>query len=436
MSRKFLSHLNLAKNELQNAIIQNLATAPLSPLPGQTYYNTTSGRLEFFGAVIWIDPTLRSNHTGTQPVASITGLAAIATSGSAADLGSGLLPAARFDDTAHGTRAGGTTHAAVIAAGASGFMTGADKTKLDGIAASATANSSDAVLLARANHTGTQVAATVSDLAAVVKAYRLDEFAVPITSVNVSNQKIINVANGVAASDAANFGQLTAAIASSNNTSVIKGSVRAATATNVNITTPGTTIDGLTAAVGELFWLYGQTVTTQNGPYVFNGSAAAMTRTLNWDTDAEASLGSYWIVQAGTSADRFLILSNDTAITLGSSTATVVFTSASTAYTAGNGLVLTGADFNVGAGAGILVTADAVAIDTSVVVRKFAAPIGAGTSVAISHNLNTLDVAVQVYEVADGATVDCDVVRNTVNQITLGFAVAVIASAFRVVVQG
>lgn len=83
---------------------------------------------------------LRANHTGTQDVATITGLATVATSGSAADLSAGILPAARFDDTAHGARAGGTLHANVIAAGASGFMTGADKTKLDGVAAGAQVN--------------------------------------------------------------------------------------------------------------------------------------------------------------------------------------------------------------------------------------------------------------------------------------------------------
>jgi len=39
-----------------------------------------------------VDATLRSNHTGTQPVASITGLAAVATSGSASDITTGTLP--------------------------------------------------------------------------------------------------------------------------------------------------------------------------------------------------------------------------------------------------------------------------------------------------------------------------------------------------------
>ncbi|MDZ7905167.1 MAG: hypothetical protein U5N55_04890 [Cypionkella sp.] len=75
----------------------------------------------------------RDNHTGTQAAATITGLAPVATSGSAADLSAGTLPAARFDDTAHGVRAGGTLHANAVAAGAAGFMTGADKTKLDGV---------------------------------------------------------------------------------------------------------------------------------------------------------------------------------------------------------------------------------------------------------------------------------------------------------------
>jgi hypothetical protein len=78
----------------------------------------------------------RANHTGTQAAATITGLAAIATSGSAADLTAGVLPAARFDDTAHGTRAGGALHSAATTTVA-GFMSAADKTKLDGVATGA-----------------------------------------------------------------------------------------------------------------------------------------------------------------------------------------------------------------------------------------------------------------------------------------------------------
>ena len=63
-------------------------------------------------------------------------------------------------DTGHGH--------ANASAGAAGFMAAADKTKLDGIASGATANSSDATLLARANHTGTQAISTVTGLQAAL----------------------------------------------------------------------------------------------------------------------------------------------------------------------------------------------------------------------------------------------------------------------------
>lgn len=58
--------------------------------------------------------------------------------------------------------AGGSAHAAATT-GADGFMSAADKTKLNGVATGATANATDAQLRDRSTHTGTQVAATISD---------------------------------------------------------------------------------------------------------------------------------------------------------------------------------------------------------------------------------------------------------------------------------
>jgi hypothetical protein len=96
-------------------------------------------------------------------------LSAVAFSGSATDLTAGTLPEARFTDASHGNRAGGALHANATTTVA-GFMSGADKTKLDGVATNATANSADGTLLARANHTGTQTAATISDFSSAADA--------------------------------------------------------------------------------------------------------------------------------------------------------------------------------------------------------------------------------------------------------------------------
>lgn len=61
------------------------------------------------------------------------------------------------------------SHSDVVEGGASGFMTGAQATKLAGIAVGATQNSSDATLLARGNHTGTQLASSIQDLTETVQ---------------------------------------------------------------------------------------------------------------------------------------------------------------------------------------------------------------------------------------------------------------------------
>lgn len=69
----------------------------------------------------------------------------------------------------------------VVTGSVNGLMLSADKTKLDGIAANSTANSTDAELRARANHTGTQAISTVAGLQAALDALsaRLDALETP-----------------------------------------------------------------------------------------------------------------------------------------------------------------------------------------------------------------------------------------------------------------
>lgn len=53
-SKNILVDLNLNKNELQNAVIQNLASAPANAVAGQLYYDTVSKALFVFDGTNWV----------------------------------------------------------------------------------------------------------------------------------------------------------------------------------------------------------------------------------------------------------------------------------------------------------------------------------------------------------------------------------------------
>jgi len=73
---KFLTNLDLQKNELQNATIQNLATAPASPVQGQVYYDTVADAIKVYDGAAW-----QTLATGGGTVTSVTASAPLASSG-------------------------------------------------------------------------------------------------------------------------------------------------------------------------------------------------------------------------------------------------------------------------------------------------------------------------------------------------------------------
>jgi hypothetical protein len=73
---KFLTVLDLQKNELQNAVIQNLATDPSSPVQGQIYYNSASDAIKVYDGAAWV--TL---STGAGTVTSVSASSPLSSTG-------------------------------------------------------------------------------------------------------------------------------------------------------------------------------------------------------------------------------------------------------------------------------------------------------------------------------------------------------------------
>lgn len=54
MSQKWFNGLNLQQNQLENAVIQNLASDPSSGKAGQIYYNTTDNGYRYYNGMAWV----------------------------------------------------------------------------------------------------------------------------------------------------------------------------------------------------------------------------------------------------------------------------------------------------------------------------------------------------------------------------------------------
>ena len=164
------------------AVLDPQSADPATLSNGQLWYNSTTGKFRGRqnGASIDIVTAAASVADGDKGDITVSG------SGSTWTIDNAVISNAKLTTVASGIfKARSTTGAGAVedvsgtqatalldvaTVSLKGLMAPADFTKLIGVAAGATANSADATLLARANHTGMQLAATISDFASAARA--------------------------------------------------------------------------------------------------------------------------------------------------------------------------------------------------------------------------------------------------------------------------
>jgi phage-related tail fiber protein len=220
-----------------------------------------------------------------------------------------------------------------------------------------------------ANSSGSLTASRISDFTTAVQALRWSSMLGPNADVAMGGFKITGLADGVAGSDAASYGQVLALI----NNQVFKAPVRAAT--TAAITLSGTqTVDGVSLIANDRVLVKDQASGATNGIYTVQ--AGAWVRATDADASSELPPGAIISVQEGTAnGDKLFLLATNGPITLG--TTALVFSAygASTGEigVAGAGLTKTGTTYDVVAGSTgtVTVAADAVDVNVSRVPRRW-----------------------------------------------------------------
>ena len=497
MARKFLVSIDLNKNELQNAVIQNLGTAPATPSAGQIYFNTGDGELYYYDGAAWVsvlnESEVISGTFAARPAAGVAGRLFFATDqqimyfdngttwaqvsdfGSVtaqttygATSGNGSANTYSRSDHTHGTPSLTNATPQGLSVGGSGAVgTGTAPAREDhahGMPSFGNVVSETSFGGASANGTSTSIAradhahGTPTHDNAAHSAINLSALAVPLADINLNNNKITNVATPINSTDAANkqyvddvaqglhihAASLAGTTANLNATYSNGTSGVGATLTNAG-TQAAFSVDGVSPAINSRILVRLQTNTFENGIYTLTtvGSVSTnwvLTRATDFDTAAEIAGGDFTFVDTGsTLANTGWVCTSDVT-TVG--TDPIVFDQFSGAgtYTASNGVLLTGNNFTgvIVASGGLTVGATGFALDTAIAVRKYAANVGDGaaTSYTITHSLNTKDVIVSVYDNSSPyAEVVCDVQHTSTSAITLLFSVAPTSNQYRVVVH-
>jgi hypothetical protein len=486
MARKFLTSIDLAKNELQNAVVQNLAADPSSPVLGQVYFNTVANEMRIYNGTLFEAIGLNGVTADAAEINILDGATLTTTELNYVD---GVTSAIQTQLDTKSPSANPTfTGTVTLDTGVNLVFEGATANAFETTLTAGDPTDDRTITLpdltttlvgrdtvdTLTNKTITSPVVSglyLSDLSIVVEGSttddfettlsfvdptadrtiyvpdangtlarvenKLHDFALATDSVDLNNQKITNLTDPTNPQDAANKRYVDSAVVGID----WKPSVRLATTAAITLATDlenGDTLDGVTLATGDRVLVKNQTDATENGIYVVAASGAPA-RSADADTAAEITASFAVFVEEGTvNTDSGWTLTNNGTVTIGTTELSFTQFTGLGQITAGAGLTKTANTLDVIGGDGITVNADSVVIDRTVVVTKYATNVGDGTntSYTITHNLNTRDVIVSLYDNASPyAEVMADVEHSTTNTITLLFSVAPTTDKYRVVVH-
>ena len=473
MAKKFLVSIDLNQNELQNARIHNLATPPSSPVEGQVYYDSSVGdkSIYFWDGTSWIDVggDLRSVSAGSG--ISVTGTR-------------DLTVNAVYDDSSIGVngsnqlyiKAGGVTNAMLVNSSI-GVTAGS------GLSGGGSASLGSSVTLNIG--AGTGITVNADDVALDTASTRnTDHSTVVLTAgagltgggdITASRTFAVGAGAGITvnADDVAiaGAGSLSTNYLLKWNGSAFANSTITDDGTTVtiggNLTVNGTVtyVNSNTVEIGDNIILLNRDETgvpSQNAGFeVERGTAANVS--FIWNETAEYfstvdqpfHIGS--IVGAGGSyAGNAYLVSDGGVIKSLSASELAADIATGFTFTEGNGIDISGSGTssitiaaesasttNEGivelatSGETAALTSSTLAVTpASLAGLRFTAigPVAPATVMPVLHNMNSLDVMVQVYEIATGDTVECDVTRTNVNQVTLNFATAQPQNSLKVLI--